>query len=72
MTVCLVLMALVMLMLARNHMAYSVSVAFINDSTLWPTEFKRLPSYEAMIFTPKHWGRWTKGQWVAYLNQEKA
>ncbi len=51
----------------RIHNVLVVRLAFIDDDSLWPAFYEDLPSYEAMCFNPRHWGRWTKRQWCAYV-----
>jgi hypothetical protein len=58
-------------MLARNEAGYTVRMAFINDDSLYPHVYQRLPSYSEMVHHPKHYLRWTKRQWMKYVQDEK-
>lgn len=55
--------------LFRNLAVYRVRIAFIDDNDLYPAAFQKLPSYDGMLFGPKHQLRWTKTQWVKYIRE---
>jgi uncharacterized membrane protein YgcG len=58
--------------LLRNWRVYAVGIDILWDDTLGLVPYKALPSYEAMLFHPRHWHRWTKAQWVAYVERKGA
>ena len=62
-----ILVFLCWFVLMRNFAILKVRLAFIDDKELWPKTYYSLPSYEAMVFNPVHWGRWTKAQWVRWV-----
>jgi len=54
-------------LMARNDMTYRIKMHFIDTDHLWPKAYNRLPSYDEMLGHPKHWLRWTKRQWLEYV-----
>lgn len=53
---------------ARIDAVFEVRNEFIDDDELWSAGYyKKLPSPNQMIYTPMHWHRWTKRQWVKYV-----
>jgi hypothetical protein len=62
------LIAFLLFLLARNVMVFRIRMAFLDDDDeLYPDAYKRLPDYSAMCDHPKHYLRWTKKQWIAYV-----
>lgn len=53
----------------RNNAVFSARMQFLFKTEAERALFEALPSYDAMLFHPKHWGRWTKAQWAAYANR---
>ena len=52
----------------RVNAVFDVRTEFIDDDELWGSGYyKKLPSPNQMIYTPMHWHRWTKRQWVKYV-----
>jgi len=54
----------------RNLSVYLVGVAFLYDKHLSYTDYDALPSYESMLFHPRHQFRWTKAQWVKWVEAQ--
>lgn len=67
--ICLGIGALLIAALLRNESIYSSRVQFLFKTDAERRLYEALPSYDVMLFHPKHWGRWTKAQWVAYANR---
>jgi len=66
-TVLLVLLGIVTLFLSiRNQITADIRIAYIHDPELWPTEYKKLPSYEAMLYHPRYYLLWTKAAWIKH------
>lgn len=53
--------------LFRNSMVCDVRNAFVDDDTLFPDAYRALPTYDDMVFSPRHQFRWTKAQWVKWV-----
>lgn len=62
-----VVWALGMYVLLRNSYVCSTRIEFINDESLFPDVYKKLPSYDEMLLHPKHWRRWNKRHWLEYV-----
>ena len=54
--------------LLRNFYVCSTRIAFINDDSLFPDVYRKLPSYDEMLLHPKHWLRWNKQHWIEYVS----
>lgn len=65
----LVFMVYMVISMWRNEVAYRVKQAFLDDPTLYPRGYKKLPSGNEMVFHPKHWFRCTKAQWAIYIGE---
>lgn len=63
-----VMWAICIYTLLRNSYVCSVRIEFINDGSLFPDFYKRLPSYNEMLLHPKHWHRWNKRHWLEYVS----
>jgi hypothetical protein len=63
------LIAFLLFLLARNEMVFRIRMAFLDDDELYPDAYKCLPRYGAMSDNPKHYLRWTKKQWIAYVRE---
>lgn len=61
-----VLLLVVVFFLVRNECVCHVRGVFI-DAPDFPRSYRRLPDYDAMLYEPDHWGRWTPRQWRAWL-----
>ena len=51
----------------RNSMVSHVRIAFVDDATLYPDAYLALPTYDEMVFSPRHQLRFTKAQWVKWV-----
>lgn len=56
------------LMLIRNECVYRVRMAFI-DHDDFPTSFHCLPKYDEMMYSVRHFNKWTYRQWSEWLEQ---
>jgi hypothetical protein len=65
----LVFIAYLLISMWRNHVTWLVHKAFLDDPTLYPRAFEKLPSGNEMVFHPKHWFRCTKLQWAIYVGE---
>ena len=55
--------------LVRNKIVYEIRTAILwNYDGIGSKLYDALPSYEAMIFNPRHMFRVTTAQWVAYAD----
>jgi hypothetical protein len=61
--------AALMSFLLRNNSVFSSRMQFLFKTDVERRLFDALPSYEEMLYHPKHWGRWTKAQWAEYANR---
>lgn len=61
--------AVLIAFLLRNNSVFSSRMQFLFKTDVERRLFDALPSYEEMLFHPKHWGRWTKAQWAEYANR---
>jgi hypothetical protein len=61
-----VLLLAVVFFLVRNEFVCHVGCVFIAAPD-FPRSYRRLPDYDAMLYEPGHWGRWTPRQWRAWL-----
>lgn len=50
----------------KNDATYRVRTAFI-FSDRYPHDYNKLPSYEAMVWNPRHLLRWTEKSWREYV-----
>lgn len=55
--------------MVRNEFAYRCRVAFLDDASLYPSEYLLLPSVSEMVLQPMHWHRWTKRHWIEYVER---
>jgi hypothetical protein len=55
--------------MVRYEFAYRCRMAFIDDASLYPKAYGHLPGYDRMVINPRHWHRWTKRQWVEYVER---
>ena len=62
----LVLYAAALFIFVRNLYVYSVRTAFIWQRPCLEA-YDRLPSYDEMLLSPKHWLRWKKSHWDKWL-----
>lgn len=58
---------LIGLFYVRSEAVYRIRIGFIGDASLYPDAYNALPSYDTMMYHPKHTLRWTKSQWVAWV-----
>ena len=57
--------AFCVLALIRNECVCNVRLAFVDDDLLYRGgAYHRLPSYTAMLYSPRYWRLWTKKQWI--------
>lgn len=56
--------------LFRNCLVHHVRISFICDVNLYPEKYDALPSYEGMIFGLNHQFRFTKKQWIKWVNKK--
>jgi len=54
--------------LVRNQIVYKIRTAILWDGGIRSGRYGALPSYEAMMFNPRHIFRVTTAQWVAYAD----
>jgi hypothetical protein len=53
------------LALIRNECVCNVQLAFLDDDLLYRGgAYDSLPSYTAMLYSPRYWHLWTKKQWI--------
>lgn len=52
---------------ARSTMSQRIRMDFLFDVNLSIEMYRALPPPESMIYNPLHWHRWTKRQWVKYV-----
>lgn len=57
-------------LLFRNNAVWFVRLEFLDDPVLFPGAYMALPSYDQMLVSPRHWTRWTKAQWVAWVEAQ--
>lgn len=64
-SVCFIGLAWAVFSLIRNEYMSRVRNAFIDDEFLYASgAYDKLPSYDAMLYSPRYWHLWTKQQWV--------
>lgn len=58
------LTVLLAMFLIRNNRTFTIRTEILYVHGL--DAYMELPSYDAMIFHPKHWHRWTVWQWMEW------
>jgi hypothetical protein len=57
----------------RNSRTLAIRIRFIElPEKPQMASFKLLPSYEQMLYSPAHWGRWTFEDWQKWLDARAA
>jgi hypothetical protein len=56
--------ALLAMFVVRNNRTIAIRMAILDTHGL--DAHQKLPSYDAMVFHPKHWHRWTMWQWMEW------
>lgn len=68
-TFSLVCNCVICIFLCRNNCVFSARTQFLFKTRREAALYESLPSYDEMLFHPKHWGRWTKAQWADYASR---
>lgn len=55
--------------LIRLNLVGPVRRSFIAEQD-FPHNYDRLPSFDAMMYHPRHQLRWTRAQWLAWLERQ--
>lgn len=69
MTLMLGIYCVVGIFLCRNNCVWCARTQFLFKTRHEAALYDALPSYDEMLYHPKHWHRWTKAQWADYANR---